>query len=224
MCGRFVRARAAETYGDFFGVPNVPKLFASFNIAPTQQVLALRIQDNAKAWAALRWGLIPSWAQDKKRPLINARAETVGERPTFRDAFKKRRCLIVADGYYEWQATGKKAKQPYYFCLNDDRPFAFAGLWETWAKDGESMESCAIVTTKANDLGRPIHDRMPVILRDNEADAWIDPVVEEPKMLATLLRAFPAGLMTCYAVGPAVGNVRNNSPACVVPLAARNGE
>src|SRR5258708_29596672 len=128
MCGRFVRARASETYSDFFGVPDVGAFFASYNVAPTQQVLAIRVQDGAKAGMGLRWALIPSWAKDKKTVLINARADTLFEKPAFRAAAKRRRCLIIADGYYEWKAIGK-AKQPSYFRLADDAPIAFAGVW-----------------------------------------------------------------------------------------------
>lgn len=218
MCGRFVRARASETYGDLFGVRNVPDFMASYNVAPTQAVLAARIEDDAKTCVVLRWGLIPSWAKDKKANFINARSDTVFDKPAFRASAKRRRCLIFADGYYEWKATGTKTKQPYYFHMADDEPFAFAGIWDTWKGEGEPVESCSIITTDANELSATIHDRMPVILRGSEADAWIDPDIEEPQVLAPLLRPFPAGQMACYAVGPAVGNVRNNSPVCIEPV------
>src|ERR1700733_10397098 len=160
MCGRFVRAKSSETYGDFFGVPDVPKLFASFNVAPTQQILAIRVQEGAKACVAIRWGLIPSWAKGKKAPFINARSETVADKPAFRSAFKKRRCLILADGYYEWKALGPKQKQPCFFRLRSGKPIAFAGIWELWKDESEPLESCAIITTEANELSRTVHDRM----------------------------------------------------------------
>ena len=161
-------AKASETYGDLFGVRNVPDLTASYNIAPTQPVLAVRIEGEAKACVVLRWGLIPSWAKDKKMAQINARADTAAEKPMFRSAFKKRRCLIFADGYYEWKTIGKQ-KQPFFFRLKDDGPFAFAGLWETWKGEGEPLETCTILTTDANDLTKAVHDRMPVILTGNGA-------------------------------------------------------
>jgi putative SOS response-associated peptidase YedK len=218
MCGRFVRAKASETYGDLFGVRDMPDFTASFNVAPTQAVLAGRMVGDAKVGVALRWGLIPSWAKDKKANLINARADTVFEKPAFRASAKRRRCLVFADGYYEWKATGAKLKQPYYFRMADDQPFAFAGIWDTWRGEGEPIESCSIITTDANELSAEIHNRMPVILRGDEADAWIDPDVEDPAALAELLRPFDAEQMRCYPVGSAVGNVKNNSPECIEPL------
>jgi putative SOS response-associated peptidase YedK len=193
-------------------------LFASFNVAPTQQILAIRIQDDAKAFATMRWGLIPSWAKDKKMPFINARGETVAEKPAFRSAFKKRRCLIVADGYYEWKALEAKRKQPYYFRLKSNEPIAFAGLWETWSGDGEPIESCAIITTEANDLSRAIHDRMPVILRGDEAEAWLDPDVEDAKALVPLLRPFPAEEMVAFPVSTRVNKVSDNDADLIKPV------
>jgi putative SOS response-associated peptidase YedK len=218
MCGRFVRARASETYGDLFGVRDVPDFTASYNVAPTQQVLAIRRADNAREGVAMRWGLIPSWAKDKKANLINARAETLFEKPAFRASAKRRRCLIVADGYYEWKTLGPKAKQPYYFRSADDKPFAFAGVWDIWRGEGEPIESCSIVTTRANELSAEIHDRMPVILCGESADAWIDFDAAEPAALAELLVPFPAEKMVRYPVGTAVGNAKSNGPQCIEPI------
>ena len=162
----------------------------------------------------MRWGLIPSWAKDKKMAQLNARADTAAEKPMFRSAFKKRRCLILADGYYEWKTLGKK-KQPYFFRLKAKEPFTFAGLWETWHGDGEPLETCAILTTDANDLAKEVHNRMPVILTGDEALAWIDPNIDDPEKLTELLQPYPPGKMLSYAVDPMVGNVRNNSPECI---------
>jgi putative SOS response-associated peptidase YedK len=156
----------------------------------------------------MRWGLIPSWAKDKKTSLINARADTVFTKPAFRTSAKRRRCLILADGYYEWKTLGPKLKQPYYFRAADSKPIAFAGIWDSWSAGGASLESCSIITKDANDLSAAIHDRMPVILRGEEADAWIDPDVDEPETLAGLLRPFPADEMVGYEVGSAVGSRR----------------
>ncbi|MSQ95819.1 MAG: SOS response-associated peptidase [Gemmataceae bacterium] len=215
MCGRFVRAQASETYDDFFGVPDVPKMFASYNVAPTQAILALRIQEGAKAWAALRWGLIPSWAKDKKTPFINARGETVADKPAFRTAFKKRRCLILADGYFEWKTLASKQKQPYYLRLKSGDPLAIAGIWETWLCNGDPVESCAIITTEANEVSRTIHDRMPVILRGTDTDAWLDPDVADVKALLPLLRPLPAEAMIAFPVSARVNKVSENDAGLI---------
>ncbi|MBI1831006.1 MAG: SOS response-associated peptidase [Planctomycetes bacterium] len=197
MCGRFVRAKAPQEYGQLFGVGNVPDL-TSYNVAPTQPIVAVRFAGDQRTCAVLRWGMIPSWAKDKKTSYINARGETLGDKPAFRSAFKRRRCLILADGYYEWKTEGKK-KQPFYYSMKDDRPIAFAGIWDVWTEsqadanaEGAAIESCAIITTAANELARLVHDRMPVILRGTDADAWIDPAVEDPAVLLQMLRPWPA--------------------------------
>jgi putative SOS response-associated peptidase YedK len=162
----------------------------------------------------LRWGLIPSWAKDEKiaYSTINARAETVAEKPAFRSAFKKRRCLIVADGYYEWQATGPKSKQPHRIHFPDDRPFGMAGLWEHWERDGKTIESCTIIVTSANSQLATIHDRMPVILRPDAYDRWLDPEFEGSEQLESLLRPYPEEQVIAYPVSSKVGNVRNQGP------------
>lgn len=202
-----------ESYEPAFAIEDVPNL-PSHNVAPTQPVVVVRMDDGGKACAVLRWGLIPLWAKDKKISFINARADTLFEKPAFRATVKRRRCLILADGYYEWKTVGKK-KQPFFFRLKEDKPFAFAGIWERWTKEVTPIESCAIITTEANELSRAVHDRMPVMLQRPEADAWIDPTAEEPAALAELLRPFPVELMTCYAVGQAVNSVKNNNPSCL---------
>jgi putative SOS response-associated peptidase YedK len=217
MCGRFVRSKAPEAYGQLFGVADVPNL-PSYNIAPTQSAVVIRVDGAQKACAVLRWGLIPLWAKDKKTSFINARADTLFQKPAFRAAVKRRRCLILADGYFEWQNEGKK-KTPYYFHMKDDGPIAFAGIWESWKAEGPPLESCAIITTAANELSRPIHERMPVILRGHEAEAWIDPAIEEPAALADLLRPYPAEAMVCDLVGAQVNSVKNNSPVCIQAVA-----
>ena len=164
----------------------------------------------------MRWGLIPSWAKDKKMAQINARADTAASKPTFRTAFKKRRCLILADGYYEWKKLGKE-KQPYFYRMKDDQPFTFAGLWETWHGDGEPLETCTILTTDANELASAVHDRMPVIL--SGADAWHGST--RPRTLppwVQLLRPFPSYGMTAYPVDARVGSVKNNFADLIQPL------
>jgi putative SOS response-associated peptidase YedK len=199
-----------------------------YNIAPTQEVvIARKLQENApRELAIVRWGLIPSWAKDAKiaSTLINARGETIVEKPSFRTAFKKRRCLVLADGYYEWpKSTGGKAaakKQPYYITMQDDRPFAFAGLWEYWAGPKEvqppaPVETCTIITTETNELTRDLHDRMPVILRPRDYELWLDPALQEAAPLLPLLTQFPSDEMKMQPVSTRVNSVKNDDPTCI---------
>jgi len=168
----------------------------------------------------LRWGLIPSWAKDLAigMKLINARAETVAEKPSFRKSFKHRRCLVLADGFYEWQKE-RRVKQPYYIRLKSERPFAFAGLWDHWADaDGQVIESCALLTTEPNELMAPIHNRMPVILNPDAYDDWLDPDQQNVARLATLLGSYPAEDMVANPVSRLVNNARFDDPRCVEPL------
>ena len=213
MCGRFVRHTKPSVYATLFEVDSVPA-GPSYNVAPTQQVAAVRLQDDRRECVLLRWGMIPFWAKDKKTSYINARAETVVTKPAFRNALNKRRCLVLADGYYEWRTEGK-AKQPFYFHLRDDQPFAFAGLWDRWKGEGDPIESCTIITTYANELSRPVHDRMPVMLTREGCALWLDPDIEDREALGELLKPYPADAMACYPVGTLVGNPRNNSPECI---------
>ena len=186
-----------------------------YNIAPTQDVAVVRPSEAGRELTLMRWGLIPSWTKDpKKAPLLNnARSETVAEKPSFRAAFKSRRCLIPASGFYEWKREGK-LKQPYYFRRPDDRPLAFAGLWEKW----HDIESCTILTTDANELMAQIHDRMPVILSPNDYGEWLDPAAPEP---GKLLTPFPSDELVSYPVNPAVNNARNEGPECIEPVPPR---
>ncbi len=225
MCGRYTLSQSAEAIAksfDIFDIQDIPSLKPQYNIAPTQAVLAvLQNQESHKRQLQrFRWGLIPSWAKDASMgaKLINARAETVAEKPSFRAAFKRRRCLVVADGFYEWQRQEGK-KQPFYFQLQDKQPFAFAGLWEHWQPpEGEEITSCTILTTNANELMQPIHDRIPVILQPEDYDLWLDVQLQDPEMLKPLLQSFPAEAMTAYPVSTVVNNARNNTPECIVPL------
>ena len=190
-----------------------PNLAARYNIAPTQPVPVLR-DDLAgrRELALVRWGLVPSWANDVAAgaPLINARAETVAQKPAFRSAFKRRRCLIPADGFYEWRARPDGPKQPYRIAMADDTVFAFAGIWEHWqSAEGSELESCAIITTEANDRLGDIHHRMPVILPPEIHDAWLS---AEPGEAATLMRPY-GGSLVVYPVSRAVNNIRNDGPS-----------
>jgi putative SOS response-associated peptidase YedK len=193
-----------------------------YNIAPTQTVATVRAPSgiDKREFAFLRWGLVPSWADDPAigNRLINARSDTAASKPSFRSAFKHRRCLVLADGFYEWQKLGSK-KQPHYFRLRDGKPFAFAGLWERWEKLGPPVESCTILTTEANDVLRPVHERMPVILDPKDYNLWLDPSPQKPEALQALLRPYPAAEMNGYPVSPLVNNPRNDSPRCIEPAA-----
>lgn len=209
----------AEAIAAVFQLAYVPSLEPRYNIAPTQLVPTV-LRTPKRQFQLLRWGLIPSWAKDPAMGarLINARAETAGEKPSFRSAFRHRRCLVIADGFYEWQRQERK-KQPFYFRLQDGRSFAFAGLWEHWeAPDGEAIESCTILTTEANELLHPIHDRMPVIIEPKDYDLWLDPTVQKPEPLQQLLCPYPSEAMTSYAVSTQVNSPANNSPDCINSL------
>jgi putative SOS response-associated peptidase YedK len=201
-----------------FGLPEAPELLPRFNIAPSQAVAVVRQMPQAqeRQLAYLRWGLIPAWADDPSigDRLANARSETLATKPSFRRAFRSRRCLVVADGFYEWQRTNGR-KQPYFVGLQGDRPFGLAGLWERWEKGGGPVESCAILTTDANELMQPIHARMPVIIPPEQYGLWLDPRFEDSEKLAKLLRSFPSEGMLAYRVSALVNNPKNDVPQCV---------
>ena len=214
MCGRFTLRTPASVLAKQFDLIFENDLSPRFNIAPTQTVLAVRQTTAAgrePAW--LRWGLIPSWAKDTKlaASLINARAETLAEKPAFRHAFRRKRCLIVVDGFYEWKTLGPKTKEPYLFTLQDETPFAFAGLWDRWAApDGSVLESGTIVTTAANELLAPLHERMPVILPPDDYGVWLDPAIDDPHVLLPLLVPFAADRLKSERVSPVINNARND--------------
>ncbi len=220
MCGRYTLKTPIDVLAEYFEVEEYPSSLApSYNVAPTQEVAAIVEEDEKRKLEVFRWGLIPSWAKDPAigNKMINARAETVSEKPSFRSAFKRRRCLIVADGFYEWQKTDN-GKQPFYIRLKDSSPFAFAGLWETWDK-GEEIRSCSIITTEANDLMNEIHHRMPVILHPESYGVWLDPGFEEKEALTDLLRPYPTDGMEAYPVSRRVNKPSNNEPSVLEPAA-----
>lgn len=225
MCGRFALLTPGDTLLATFEVDATPlditQLIPRYNIAPTQPVLAVRqsAHGEQRELTFFRWGLIPSWAQDMKMGarLINARSETVAEKPAFRAAFKRRRCLIPADGFYEWQKLNGR-KQPLYIYLRRERPFALAGLWETWrAPDGGELDTCTILTTTPNELMEPIHNRMPVILHPEDFDDWLHPG-QKPDTALHLLRPYPAAEMAAYPVSTHVNNPANDDPMCIEKL------
>ena len=225
MCGRYSQTQSGDAIAAVFNLETPPEVAPRYNIAPTQSVSAVITTTETPVpqhrW--LRWGLIPRWAKDKAigNRLINARAETVAEKPSFRSAFKQRRCLIVADGFYEWQRLDQgKTKQPYFIHLKASPPFAFAGLWESWQdqSNGEVIDSCTILTTTPNPLMSAIHNRMPVILPPAAYAPWLDPTLADPVALAPLLRPFDAEAMASYPVSPHVNNPRHDDPACLVAI------
>jgi putative SOS response-associated peptidase YedK len=224
MCGRFTLTTSVRELADLFQAMEVelPAALPQYNIPPSAQVLAVRQLpgQEGRQLVPLRWGLIPHWATDPAigNRLINARAETAAGKPSFRDAFRRRRCLVPANGFFEWKKQGG-TKEPYYLHLRDGRPFAFAGLWERWlGPSDQPVETCTILTTDANDLVRSIHDRMPVILPSDAYARWLDPQLQDPEMLQPLLRPFPAEQMAAYPVSRLVNNPRHNDAKCLEPV------
>ena len=223
MCGRYTLSTPVGKLAEEFDISGpLPDLPPSYNVAPSQEVAAILAGGGGeRRLELLRWGLIPAWADDPAigSRMINARSETAAEKPSFRRAFKERRCLIPADGFYEWQKTNG-GKQPYYLRMRDGRPFAFAGLWESWRGDGEGeIRSCTILTTDANDLVGEVHHRMPVILPPETYDLWLDPTVREAEQLLSLLIPYPPEDMEAYPVSRRVNNPSNNEPSCVESVA-----
>jgi putative SOS response-associated peptidase YedK len=219
MCGRFAFYSPAEAAAALFGVHGVSPVAPRYNIAPTQDVAAIRHSaDDSHEMVLLRWGLIPFWAKDRSigNRMINARAETVAEKPSFRAAYKHRRCVVLADGFYEWQQQGE-FKTPYFISLASGAPFALAGLWETWTDKatGESIQSTALITTTANDFMQALHHRMPMILEPGGADAWL---AGDHTMLASAAQNSPA--LQAWPVARRVNNARNEGPELLEPEGA----
>jgi putative SOS response-associated peptidase YedK len=214
MCGRYRSTVTTKEMADLFDLAELLAVEPRYNIAPSQPVLTVRQdpESGKRTAGLLTWGLVPHWSKDGTA-FINARSETAASKPAFRDSFRKRRCLIPANGFYEWQKQGSK-KQPYFIGLKDGRPFAFAGLWERWqSAEGPLLETCAILTTGANDLMRPIHERMPVILDRADFGAWLDPAGKSDQLQA-LLRPYPGSDLEAYPVSTFVNNARNEGPRC----------
>jgi putative SOS response-associated peptidase YedK len=223
MCGRFVQAHDAAFYADAFAVETIrtETLPVSYNVAPTDHVYAVAEHQGTRVLTSFRWGLIPWWAKDRKIGArhINARAETVADKPAFRDSLAARRCLIPADGFFEWQRK-PKGKLPHYIHGTEGRPLAFAGLWSSW-RDPESEEkvlTCTIITGSPNDKVKDIHNRMPVIMGPDDWALWLDRTVDDPLVLEGLLKVHSGEGMAIHPVSTLVNNVRNNYPECIQPL------
>jgi putative SOS response-associated peptidase YedK len=222
MCGRFTLtvdpAAVQETFSGYaFPQPFAPR----FNIAPTQPVLAIP-NDDQKTADFFVWGLIPMWAKDPSigSRMINARGETLEEKPAFRGSLKYKRCLILADGFYEWKGgPGRKTKTPFFIQMKDQKPFALAGLWDSWnGPDGSQVKSCTIITTEPNELVEIVHNRMPVILHSRDYAKWLDPSPQTPEQLKPLIKPFPAELMNAYPVSTLVNSPANDRPELIRPV------
>lgn len=231
MCGRFTSRTPAADLAEYFGVDEVvaPELGARFNVAPTDEVYAVaETTDGTRRLGTFRWGLVPFWADDLKigARMINARAEGVADKPAFRRAFERRRCIVPADGFYEWERTGGKRMQPWYIRRADGAPLTFAGLWESWRpKDGSDAEreagkirSCTIITGEPNGRIARLHDRMPVVLAPETWDEWLDPGNDDIGHLQSLLRPAPEELFELVPVSTAVNTVTNDGPDLIEPV------
>jgi putative SOS response-associated peptidase YedK len=227
MCGRFTLQIPPELLAEIFGLLEIPVFPARFNITPSQQVAVIRrTAEDRNRLDFLHWGLIPSWAKDRSigNRMINARSETVHEKPAFRHALRYGRCIIPASGFYEWRQEGER-KSPLYVHLKDGSPLCFAGLWEHWkAPEGEVIESCTILTTAANTLIEALHDRMPVILRPEEYALWLDREITDPEQLQQLYKPYPADRMEMWPVAPSVNSPRIDSPELIKPVSHHPGE
>ena len=220
MCGRFVFYSDPQFLREQYGFDDARIEFRpQYNIAPTQQVMTVT-NDGTRRAELMRWGLVPFWAKDLKigHRMINAVGETLATKPAFRAAFQKRRCLLLADGFFEWRKDGE-IKIPIYIFPKSREPFAFAGLWETWkSPEGETVKSCTIITTTPNAFIEPIHNRMPVILSEETEALWLDPMTEEPDILQPLLQPSPSEEMESYQVSTFVNSSRNQGPECIKPV------
>lgn len=222
MCGRYTLTTPGEIIAEIFDLSETPEVAARYNVAPTQEVAAVRVDEPGgdRRFVRLRWGLVPHWADDLAigNRMINARSESAAEKPSFRTSFKKKRCLVLADGFYEWKKVAGGRKQPWYFRLANGDPFAFAGLWAFWDKGGrEPVESCTLLTTDANELVRRVHPRMPVILDPGAYDLWLDPGVEERERLEAVLGAFDPARMIAFPVSTRVNSPANDDPSVIEP-------
>ena len=224
MCGRYVITSPPAAVGALFGYPEQPNFPPRYNVAPTQPIPLVRLVDGKRSFALMRWGLLPAWVKDPKTfsLLVNARGESVLDKPAFRNAVRRRRCLIPADGFYDWRAG--TPKRPYFVRAKSGGPIAFAGLWETWTgPNGEEVDTAAIVTTRANRVLAAIHDRMPVIVPPEAFDLWLDCAKVDAMTAAALIAPASESLLEGYEVSPAVNRVANDSADLIAPAAAAPG-
>lgn len=221
MCGRYAITSAPEALRALFGYAEQPNFPARYNIAPTQPIAVVRLVEGKREFALVRWGFLPSWVKDPNAftLIINARGESVCDKPAFRAAMKRRRCLIPADGFYEWRASGRGPKQPFYIHARSGKPIAFAGLWETWeGPNGEEVDTAAIVTTRANRTLSPLHDRMPVIIAPDAYDLWLNCGEVDARTAEALIAPAPDDLLEAWPVSTAVNRTANDNAALILPL------
>ena len=224
MCGRFVITSPPDAIRALFGYGERPNFPPRYNVAPTQPIPTVRLAEGKCTFALMRWGFIPAWVDDPKNfsLLINARGESVLDKPAFRNAMRRRRCLIPADGFYDWRAG--EPKRPYFVRAKSGAPLALAGLWETWTgPNGEELDTTAIVTTRATSALSAIHERMPVIVAPEAFDLWLDCAAVEAEAAAALIAPAPEALLECYEVSPAVNRVANDSAELIAPASAAAG-
>ncbi|WP_332445051.1 SOS response-associated peptidase [Wolinella succinogenes] len=223
MCGRFTSLLSSELLEELFGIQLPPEFHPRNNIAPTQQIWIIRQTATGGRYpSAVRWGLVPHWAKDLSigNHMINARCETVHEKPAFRIAIRARRCIIPASGFFEWDHSGK-VRVPHYITLKDGSPLAFAGIWDAWkSPEGETIESCSILTTTSNRLVAALHDRMPVILHPTEFSLWLDRSMNKPEKLQRLYQPYPSDLLQEWEVSSIVNSASHDTPETIVPLQA----
>lgn len=220
MCGRFTLTLNAAQIEARFGLSVPPGYKPRYNIAPTQEILSLVVDSQGRRVEPQRWGLIPHWAKDPKiaHRLINARAETIFEKPSFRDSVRNRRCLIIADGFYEWRTLAKSRRVPVYVRLKSRELFGFAGLWDAWrSPEGQIVKTCTIVTTEPNELIQPIHNRMPVIVPKECEDLWLDPSVRTRSELERVLHPYDSEQMELFEVSPVVNSPTHDGSECLEP-------
>jgi putative SOS response-associated peptidase YedK len=223
MCGRYLITSAPEAFRRLFGYPEQPNFPPRYNVAPTQPIPVVRVWEGRRQFALVRWGLIPPWVEDPRRfsLLINARADSVNDKPAFRNPMRRRRCLVPADGFYEWKEEGGR-RRPYCIRPKDGSPIAFAGLWETWmGPNGEEMETAAIITTKASEEIAHLHHRMPVILPPELFDSWLDRRNVDEVLAGSMLQPTLPGLLDAYEVSPAVNHADNDGPQLIEPASGQ---
>lgn len=220
MCGRYSLSTPQDLVEEIFDAQGSIDVESRYNIAPTEEAAVVRADDRGRReLVSARWGLVPRWTGGAPggAPTINARGETAAELPTFRDSFRRRRCLVPADGFFEWQRRDR-VKQPFYFTMSAGEPFAFAGLWDRWESGAGPLESFTILTTSPNELVEPLHDRMPAILPRTAFASWLDRSIDDPDFLGGLLAPYPAGAMTGVPVSRYVNRAGNEGPRCVEPV------
>ncbi len=222
MCGRFVKKSTKEELRRRFGFDDSlggVELEPRYNIAPSQEHPVLIVSQDSRVLKMMRWGLVPHWSKDPRigYKMINARSEGIEEKPSFRGPLRERRCLVMADGFFEWHKVDKKTKTPYYFRLKSGEPFAFAGLWDLWENGGEQLCTFTIITTFPNELMEPIHARMPVILNERDEARWLDPEITDSKAVLPLLQPLCADKMECFRVSTIVNSPKNDVPECLIP-------